>query len=143
MSLAEDPNYRNYATHIVVKDYPAARADLEACLINPSIDPLHKSMLLQRIGGVYFLENNVEQSLHYYELGEKSGWASLAPYLSTAKFLAEKLHDYERSIAKCDEIIQLATLSPTKKNADDESSDYYITQANELKTFCLEHKAGA
>lgn len=142
MLFSEDIHYRAYGAHIAARDYPAARSDLQACMLNPSIVPTQIAMLLQIIGKTYFFEQNIEQALHYYEMGEQAGVGTLRPYLSTAQFLAEWMKDYERTIAKCDEIIRLATSSPSEKTEDDHGSVYYIAKAEELKQFCYAQKAG-
>ncbi len=137
-------NYsRAYGIHIVARDYPAARSVLEECITDDAIVPGQKASLLQSIGMTYFLENNLAQSLRYYALGEQAGGGSLRPYLNAAKFFTEWMKDYDSAIAKCDEVIRLATSSPTEKTEDEQSSEYYIAKANELKQLCYEKKAAA
>jgi hypothetical protein len=142
MRFSEDSNYRDYMERIAADDYSAARAALEACLSTVSISLLQKAFLLQQIGMTYFFENNVDQSLHYYALAEQVDLAALMPRYLSAKFFADKLMDNERAIAKCDEIIRMATASPFEKTEEDLGSDYYISKAEELKQFCYAQKAG-
>lgn len=140
MIFSKDPNYRAYGAYTAARNYPAARSALELCLATPTIKPMQKTLLLQFIGKSYFYENNIEQALRYFELSEQAGWASLMPYLSAAKFFTEWLKDYDRAISKCNQIILIATVSPTEKTEDDESSAYYLAKAEELKQFCYTKK---
>lgn len=110
-------------------------------MAEPSIVLMQKAMLLQFIGKIYFFENNIEESLRYFELGEQVELGELMSYLATANFFTEWLKDYARAIAKCDEIIALATSSPFAETEDNRGSDSYIAIAEKLKQFCLSQQA--
>jgi hypothetical protein len=50
--------------------------------------------------------------------------------------LAEKLKNYGEAIKKCEEIVRLAEKSPCDETDEDFGSEYYISKAEEIRSFC-------
>ena len=138
MKLSENANYLEYMRAFADEKYEAARLALGKCL-NDSQEPAYnRAFLLQCLGNIYFLEQDEQKSIEYFQLAEMTDPKSLLPRYMFAKFLAEKLGRCEDAIKKCDNILLNATASPFNEAEEDFGSDYYITKTNELKSFCEE-----
>jgi len=137
MELSEDLNYINYINQFADRKYESALVALEKCLENASGDHVKKSFILGLIADVYFHDGKIEKCFEYFSMSEVADTESLQPKLFFAKFLANKLKNYDSAVKKCEEIVRLATQSPSVKTDDDFGSDYYISKAEEIRSFCL------
>lgn len=142
MKYSENRNYQDFIARKAQGDVEGAKQALLRCLseLNDK-DRVQKADLLQRIGNLFFEQNDSTKALEYYDKSEATDPESLlAPYYY-AKFLAEKLHRYESAIAKCDSIIARANASPFVATDADFSSDDYLRMARELKQACLQKRS--
>lgn len=135
MKLSENQNYLDYMGHYANENYKLARLSINRCIedLNTSPDPIQMSELLGIIGKLFFLEGNLLEALHHYELSEKVDPQSLMPKYLFAKFLVENLKDKHLANQKCDEIISIANSYPFPESEDDYGSSDYIRMATELK----------
>lgn len=140
MRVSDDPHYLSYMNHFASGNYPMARRDLEQCLKSELYPQGFKAYFLRSIGMTYFHEGNHDKAREYYVLSEQADFSSLLPQYYFAKFLAEKLGDYEEAIAKCEKMIGTAMTSPFPKTEEEFSSDYYLLKATQLKEFCVLNK---
>jgi tetratricopeptide (TPR) repeat protein len=143
MKYSENPRYREFMERKARGDLEGARQSLIACMNElEEAERIQRSDLLQRIGNLCFEQGDAATALDYYDRSESVDPGSLlAPYYY-AKFLAEKLKQHERAIAKCDDIIARATASPFQESADDFGSLDYIRMAEELKQKCQDARSG-
>jgi tetratricopeptide (TPR) repeat protein len=143
MKYSENPNYQDYMARKAKDDIEGAKQALLRCLGDLSDkDRVQRADLLQRIGALFFEQKDAAKAVEYYEESESSDPESLLSPYYYAKFLAEKLHQYELAIAKCDSIIAKATASPFARTGDDFGSDDYLSMAKELKQKCLAQANG-
>lgn len=141
MKYSENRNYQEFMSRKANGDIEGAKQALLKCLDELSeTDLVQRSDLLQRIGDLFFEQGNIVKALEYYESSESCDPSSLLSPYYYAKFLSEKLHEYERAIAKCDSVIARATASPFKGTKDDFSSDDYVRMARELRQRCLDQQ---
>jgi tetratricopeptide (TPR) repeat protein len=142
MKYSESRNYQDFIAYKAQGDFEGAKQALLRCLEELSDkDRVQKADLLQRIGDLFFEQNDSTRALEYYDKSEATDPESLlAPYYY-AKFLAEKLRSYESAIAKCDSIIARAKASPFAATEDDFSSDDYLRMAHDLKQACLQQRS--
>jgi tetratricopeptide (TPR) repeat protein len=141
MNLSENQHYLSYMKLFVDRKYDSAVAELEECMNDFRGDQIKESFLLSVIGNVYFSDGKIEKSLEYYSMSEMADAGSLQPKFYFAKFLAEKLKSYDKAIKKCEEIVRLAEKNPCDKTDDDFGSEYYISKAEEIRSFCQQKVA--
>ena len=142
MKRHANQNYRQYMERYAAADYPAARAALVQCIDDlhkqsPHADPSQESDFLRRIGDLFFLEGDASAARRQYDLSEQVDPASLLAKYYCAKFLGEKAGDVPAAVAKCDEIVAIATQHPRAESDDDFGTDQYIDKANQLKQALL------
>lgn len=143
MKYSENPSYQEFMSRKASGDIEGAKQALLKCLNElGEKDRVQRSDLLQRIGALFFEQGDTAKALEYYEESESCDPASLLSPYYYAKFLAEKLNQYERAIAKCEAIIARASASPFRGTEDDFSSDDYLRMAKELKQKCLDQQRG-
>ena len=135
MKFSDNQNYLEYMDHYAHEHYELARFAIYRCIedLKTSPNSIQLSELLALTGKLFFMEGNVREAIHQYELSEAADSESLLPKYFFAKFLGEFLKDHIRAIQKCDEIIYFATRFPFPNTEDDYGSDDYINMAIELK----------
>ncbi len=138
MLYSKNPNYMEYISRKADGDIEGAKHALLRCLDDPSIvgNATQRSDLLQRIGGLFFEQGDTPRALEYFEKASECDPDSLLMSYYYAKFLAEKIKDYERAIERCNAILARAEGAPFGESDDDFSSADYIQMATELKNSC-------
>jgi tetratricopeptide (TPR) repeat protein len=136
MKLSENEHYLNHMKLFVDRRYDSAVEELGQCLNDFRGDKINESFLLSVIGNIYFSDGKIEKSIEYYSMSELADAESLQPKFYFAKFLAEKLKKYGEAIKKCEEIAHLAEKNPRDETDDDFGGEYYISKAEEIRSFC-------
>ncbi len=133
MKFSESQHYIQYINSKAAGDIEAAKQAVQACLDTPEFnkDTLQHAYLLQVQGNLYLDANEKQKALHCYEKAEALNPIALPAMYFFAKFLAEKMGDKEKAIAKCDQIAQIANQQPSSSTSG--NNEEYAKQAKALK----------
>lgn len=138
LKLSEIPEYKEYAFSLMEKDYRRAEIALKKC-INFAKEENDKEILIfltQNLGDLYFITGDRKNALSYYKKAELLDEKSVLSKYIFAKFLADKLKDYEKAIEKCNEIIEITIREPWEESEYDFGSKYYLALAYSLQGYC-------
>lgn len=135
MKLSQEPRYREYMLALAKGELSKAAIALETCIrrARTEKDDATHALLLQQKGDLR-LKRAVAESTALFERAERTDRHSLLAKYETAKFMACKLHEFNKAIGKCDEII---ARSETHERSDsDFSPEHYRNMAHALRGFC-------
>ncbi|GAC1376477.1 MAG: hypothetical protein NVS3B3_15860 [Aquirhabdus sp.] len=139
--LSKNKNYINYMVFKVNGDFGNSIIAMNACIKDVEGDPnahLSKiSFLLQELGTLKYLNGEIKEAFELYERSLIVDKDSLLAELRYAKFLARECMEFEKAIGKCDFIIETTTNSPFLESEEDFGSNYYLQNAQELKSEIL------
>lgn len=118
---------------LIKKDYSKAEQSLDVCieLAKKEDDGNMISYLTQKKGDLIFLMGEREKAIEYYQIAENYLGDALSKYYF-ARFMADSLRDYRKSIAKCQEVIDLVSSEKWVQLEDDLDKSYYLAQCYAL-----------
>ncbi len=145
MKYSESPEYLEYGRCIANNDLDGAKRQIEMCLRIPELtqDSNRHSGLLVKMGDLCFLQGDRLAASKYYKEALAVDKNSLFMKYLYAKFLFEKIHDYDSALKICEEIIELCTNNDFSETDDDFGSQKYIKMTEELKDNFMDPKKSA
>lgn len=138
LKLSEISEYKEYVFNLSKKNYLKAEDALKKCIILAKQENDREALIFftQNLGDLFFLKGDRENALAHYEKAEALDVRSVLSKYFFARFLFEKLKQYERAIGKCNEIIQLASTEIWQDSEYDFSSEHYLALSYSLRGYC-------
>lgn len=135
MKFSDSKNYLSYIDRTANGDIKGAMQAIKRCLLEFRA-PQQYSFLLQVLGNLHFLIGDVENSKKCFSESELADPTSLICKYLYAKFLADKLMEYENAIKKCNEIGSILASERSRQIDDNISDSQYSEMITELRKFC-------
>lgn len=138
MKLSELNKYREYMFCLVEKKYNEAEQALKLCIQIAKAEKDKDALIffIQNMGDLYFVKNDKKKAVNFYAEAEKIDKNSPLAKYQFAKFLTDKLKQYDQAIEKCSEVIEVASAKPWTETEYDFNSTHYLARCYALQGYC-------